>query len=206
MTSSIRYNFYPTILNEYVRYLKNPNSETFRQLINRINRVPILDDTLREKFAKGISFEAAVLKNKPHDFTQQLVDKAKELLPNKWKSQQLVELIHGPIRFYGYLDVIGDQRVIDIKTTQTYLPGKHETNFQNLYAYALREKGIKTMEYFICDFHQIYVERYDVSTYPFSHLLEKMESFTQFIEENKGQITDAKIRVETKNSSQMTLF
>lgn len=206
MTSSIRYNFYPTVLNEYVRYLKNPSKDAFQQLINRINRVPIIDSELREKFSKGISFEAAVLKNKPHGFPQTLVDEVKGYLPAKWKTQQLVELIHGPIRFYGYLDVIGDQRVIDIKTTQTYMAGKHDTNFQHLYAYALREKGVKTMEYIICDFKQIYVEKYEVATYPYAELFQKMEAFAQFIEENKGRITDPKIRIEIKDSPQMSLF
>lgn len=192
----LRYQFYPTLLNEYHRYLASPTKEAFGSLIKRINRVPITDSELLRRFGNGISFEDAVLKNKPHAFNSELVQEAKNLLPKKLKSQQLIQFIHKNIRFYGYADVVGESRVIDIKTTQNHRPNRHEHNFQNLYLYALKRAGFRQMDYLICDFNQLYIETYDVETYDFDYLLNEMEQFAAFVEENKKLITDKKILVE----------
>jgi hypothetical protein len=192
----LRYQFYPTLLNEYHRYLANPSKDAFDKLLNRINRVPITDPELLKKFGKGISFESAVLKDKPHRFAHELVKGAKEMLPKRLNSQQFIQFIHKDIRFYGYADVVGDGRVIDIKTTKTHRPNRHDYNFQNLYLYALKEAGFRQMDYLICDFNQLYVETYDVEVYDFSYLLNEMEQFAAFVEEHKNLITDKKIIVE----------
>lgn len=192
----LRYQFYPTLLNEYHRYATNPSQDTFDKLLNRINRVPITDPELLRKFGKGISFEDAVLKDKPHKFKTELVNEAKSMLPKRLKSQQFIQFIYKDIRFYGYADVVGDGRVIDIKTTQTHRPHRHDHNFQNLYLYALKEAGFRQMDYLICDFNQIYLETYNVETYDFGYLLNEMEQFAAFVEENKALITDKKILVE----------
>lgn len=192
----LRYQFYPTLLNEYHRYLTNPSKDAFDMLINRINRVPITDPELLKKFGKGISFESAVLKDKPHKFDPELVNGAREMLPTKLKSQQFIQFIHKNIRFYGYADVVGEGRVIDIKTTKTHRPNRHDFNFQNLYLYALKGAGFRQMDYLICDFNQLYVETYDVEVYDFNYLLNEMEQFATFVEEHKNLITDKKIFIE----------
>lgn len=192
----LRYQFYPTLLNEYHRYLTHPSKDAFDKLINRINRVPITDPELLKKFGKGISFEAAVLKEKPHHFKPELISGAREMLPTKLKSQQFIQFIHKNIRFYGYADVVGEGRVIDIKTTKTHRPNRHDFNFQNLYLYALQDAGFRQMDYLICDFNQLYVETYDVEVYDFGYLLNEMEQFAAFVEEHKNLITDKKIFIE----------
>lgn len=192
----LRYQFYPTLLNEYHRYLTNPTKEEFVKLLNRINRVPITDPELLKKFGKGISFEDAVLKDKPHNFNPELVKEAKELLPKRLKNQQFIQFIHKNIRFYGYADVVGDGRVIDIKTTKNHRPHRHDYNFQNLYLYALKNAGFRQMDYLICDFNEIYVESYRIASYDFTYLLNEMEQFSAFVEEHKSLITDKKIIVE----------
>ena len=192
----LRYQFYPTLLNEYHRYLTNPSKAAFDKLIDRINRVPITDPELLAKFGKGVSFEDAVLKGKPHSFKPGLVSEAKKLLPTKLKSQQFIQFIHKNIRFYGYADVVGEGRVIDIKTTSTHRPNRHDLNFQNLYLYALKGAGFRQMDYLICDFNQLYVETYGVEGYDFGYLLNEMEQFADFVEEHKRLITDKKIIVE----------
>ncbi|MDP5121002.1 MAG: PD-(D/E)XK nuclease family protein [Spirosomaceae bacterium] len=192
----LRYQFYPTLLNEYHRYLANPSKDAFDMLINRINRVPITDPELLKKFGKGISFESAVLKDKPHQFAPELVSGAREMLPTKLKSQQFIQFTHKDIRFYGYADVVGEGRVIDIKTTKTHRPNRHDFNFQNLYLYALKDAGFRQMDYLICDFNKLYVETYDAEVYDFNYLLNEMEQFAAFVEEHKSLITDKKIFIE----------
>lgn len=192
----INYQFYPTILNEYQRYLNRPTAEQKEQLLRRINRIPEFDSELLAKFQKGISFEEAVLKDKPHDFSEEMVQQARNWLPKRSKTQQLVQFVFQNIRFYGYADVVGEGRVIDIKTTSNYRTNQHETNFQNLYLYGLKAAGFRQMEYLIYDFKTLHVETYYLDSYDFQPMLDKMVLFSQFIEQHKTLITDKKIRIE----------
>lgn len=192
----INYQFYPTILNEYQRYLNRPTAEQKEQLLRRINRIPEFDPELLAKFQKGISFEEAVLKDKPHDFSEEMVQQARNWLPKRSKTQQLIQFVFQNIRFYGYADVVGEGRVIDIKTTSNYRTNQHETNFQNLYLYGLKAAGFRQMEYLIYDFKTLHVETYYLDSYDFQPMLDKMVLFSQFIEQHKTLITDKKIRIE----------
>ncbi len=191
----ISYHFYPTLLNQYTKYLKDPSAQNRQILFNKINRIPETDPQVLAKFKKGISFEDAVVKNKPtQDFKPNLIAEAKELLPSKFKSQVFIEFYHKNIRFYGYADIVGKNEVIDLKSTSNYKEGGHLENFQNLYLYALRNQGFETMTYVICDFEKIIVESYDLATYDFKKKLTEMESFCQFIEQYLEFIKDPKIR------------
>jgi CRISPR/Cas system-associated exonuclease Cas4 (RecB family) len=107
-----------------------------------------------------------------------------------------IKFIHQNIQFYGFADVVGEGKVIDIKTTSSYKPNKFQYNFQNLYMYALKDKGCTEMEYIIYDFKEIHIETYSIATYDFSLMLHHMELFTEFLEENRPFITDKKIFVE----------
>ncbi|AWV98991.1 hypothetical protein [Arcticibacterium luteifluviistationis] len=190
------FNFYPTLLNEYHRYLKHPTEESKTKLLNRINRIPETDPTVLARFKKGISFESAVVKNKPGEFNQSLIEEAAALLPKKKKTQQLLTFQHKNIKFYGYADVLGEARVIDLKSTANHKAGRHDFNYQTLYLYSLIDAGFKSMEYIICDFENIYVETYKASTYDFDSMLTEMESFRDFLLDNKSLIRDKKIMVE----------
>ncbi len=192
------FHFYPTLLNAYRKYKANESAETFQSLINRINRVPETDPEILQKFKKGISFEDAVLKNKPSDIDPELIEQVKKLLPAKYKTQQKLSFQYRNIHFYGYADVVGDNRVIDLKSTSLHKPGRHDFNFQNLYLYALRNMGFRQMEYIICDFQEVYQEIYEIESYDFEPLLAKMEEFATFVLDNKDRIRDQKIMSEQK--------
>ncbi|MGR3810102.1 hypothetical protein [Jiulongibacter sp. NS-SX5] len=188
-----QFHFYPTLLNEYSRYLRKPDENRFEKLLNRINRIPEKDPEILQKFGKGIGFENAVLKNKSTDISFDLIEETRSLLPSQFKSQQLVGFTKENIRFYGYVDVLGDSRVIDLKTTSRYRDGMHHNNFQNLYLYALRDYGFSTMEYIICDFEQIHSEVYHFDEIDFDQMLEQMLSFRDFLLKHQSLITDQKI-------------
>ncbi len=192
----IKYKVYPTLLNAYQSYAVNPSPEAKIKLLNRINRVNDFDADTLQKFRKGSSFEDAVLKNSSHDFEQVKVFEMRNMLPQNYISQQLIKFNHKNIQFYGYADVVGEHKIIDIKTTSKYTASKFESNFQNLYLYGLKDMGFTEMSYFVYDFHKIYVETYLLETYDFEPLLKKMEDFALFLEEHKDQITDSKIFVK----------
>ncbi|KPM47484.1 hypothetical protein [Jiulongibacter sediminis] len=188
-----QFHFYPTLLNEFQRYFKEPDQESKKRLLNRINRIPETDPEVLQKFKKGIRFEEAVLKDKSSEISFELIEEARSLLPISRKTQQLVSFIHQNIRFYGFADVLGEERVIDLKSTAKHRPGRHDLNFQNLYLYALQDYGFKSMEYIICDFEQIFVESYQLREYDFDPLLQQMEEFRAFVLAHRNLITDKKI-------------
>jgi hypothetical protein len=192
----VKYQIYPTLINEYIRYAKNQSEEEKARLINRINRIPDYDLETLNKFKKGVSFEDAVLKNRLHNFDENIVKQAKKLLPQPYISQKLIKFNHRDILFYGYADVVGQNRIIDIKTTAKYYEEKYANSAQNLYLYGLRNLGFTQMEYHIFDFEKIHVETYEISTYDFEPLLKQIENFALFLEENRQIIKDKKIFVE----------
>lgn len=200
ITTMISYHFYPTLLNQYAKYAKEPTAQNRQVLLNKINRIPETDPVILAKFKKGISFEDAVIKNKISlDFNENLVKEARNHLPLKFKSQVFIEFYHKNIRFYGYADIVGKNEVIDLKSTSNYKEGNHLENFQNLYLYALKNQGFDTMKYVICDFEKIHLESYSLDTYDFKKKLAEMEDFSQFIEKYLEFIKDPKIRkVEDK--------
>ena len=194
--SDIKYRLYPTLLNEFGKYLGSPTLEMRTQLLNRINRVRDFDDATLKRMKKGSIFEDAVLKKKPHVFENKIVEEIRNMLPTSRIEQKPIKFTHQNIQFYGFADVVGEGKVIDIKTTSSYKPNKFQHNFQNLYMYALKDKGCSSMEYIIYDFKEIHIETYSLATYEFGAMLHHMELFTEFLEENRPFITDKKIFVE----------
>ena len=194
--SDIKYRLYPTLLNEFGKYLGSPTLEMRTQLLNRINRIRDFDDATLKRMKNGSNFEDAVLKKKPHVFEKKIVEEIRNMLPTSRIEQMPIKFTHQNIQFYGYADVVGEGKVIDIKTTSSYKPNKFQHNFQNLYMYAHKDKGCTSMEYIIYDFTEIHIETYSLATYDFGAMLHHMELFTEFLEENRPFITDKKIFVE----------
>ena len=195
----VKYRVYPTLLNEFGKYLSLPTEEAKKSLLNRINRVPDFDEDTLKKFKKGISFEEAIVKNKSNNFNPKIIEEAQKLLPKIRVLQMPLKFVFGNIQFYGFADVVGEGRVIDIKTTSSYKAPKFEFNFQTLYLYALKDKGCLQMEYLIYDFNKIYVETYSLSTFDFNPMLQQMTLFVDFLEQNRSLIKDRKIFVENDN-------
>jgi hypothetical protein len=192
----IKFKVYPTLLNSYQKYLNEPTEVAKQELINRINRVNDYDLETLNRFKKGTSFEDAVLKNHQHEFDHSKVLELRSMLPERYISQKLIKFTHKNIQFYGYADVVGDHKIIDIKTTSKYKSNKYVDNFQNLYLYGLKDMGFTEMEYLIFDFEKIHVEKYALKTFDFEHMLSKMEDFATFLDINRGLIRDKKIFIE----------
>lgn len=192
----LSFQFYPTLLNEFSKYLRNPDDIHHRQLLNRINRVADFDQETLNRFKKGISFEDAVLKNKAHSYDPEIIASVRAMMPQRRVTQKLIQFTYQNIRFYGYADVVGERRVIDLKTTANYQPGKFAFNFQNLYLYGLRNEGCDQMDYIVYDFKKIHIETYHACEYDFGLMLHQMELFTEFLNENRRFIRDKKIFIE----------
>ena len=187
--ASIDYKLYPTLLNLFDGYQKGYMERT--ELLNRINRIAAPSTEVQ---VKGSSFEEAVIKGVNEDtFDADIIRKVRALLPRPMvKTQAYCEYQVGNVLLYGYVDVIGKTLAVDIKTTNSYQPGRFAHSHQNFYLPALRSKGIRTLRYAITDFQEVYQENYD-QTIDFSVQETQIKLFCNFLEEHRGEITDGKI-------------
>ncbi len=190
---NVTYHFYPTLLNHFFRYQQNDNEEAKLELLKSINRQRTFSEEQLQKMKNGSKFEDAVLKETAHHFQPEIINKVKTLLPTAFKTQVLVSFMFENIKFYGYADVVGQNRIIDLKFTHQHKADRHLFNFQNLYLFALKNWGFTQMEYIISDNEKVYQEQYDLKSYDFDFLLQKMTEFRDFVDENRGYITDKKI-------------
>lgn len=186
----IKYRFYPTLLNVFSRYLHGGNL-TEQQLLDTINRVPA---PATEAQQRGVAFEETLVKGTDEDrFDADILAKVRKLLPRPIVDTQVYcQWQIDDVLFYGYVDLIGKYKAVDIKTTGSYQPGRYVFNHQNLYLHALKKRGIKLMEYVITDFKDVYVESYSL-THPIDKQLEEIRLFKAFIDEHRTLITDQKI-------------
>ncbi|WP_234736864.1 PD-(D/E)XK nuclease family protein [Tellurirhabdus bombi] len=186
----IRYRFYPTLLNTFSRYLNGANFGA-QQLLDTINRVPSPTTVAQER---GTRFEDAVVKGEGEEqFSVDILQKIRKLLPRPIVETQVYCTYQiDDVLFYGYVDLIGKFKAVDIKTTASYQPNRFVHNHQNLYLHALKKRGIRLMEYLITDFKDVYVESYSL-THPIEKQMEEIRLFKQFLEEHRELITDKKI-------------
>jgi hypothetical protein len=168
---------------------------TEQQVLDAINRVPSPTTAAQQR---GISFEETLVKGTGEDqFDAAIVQKMRKLLPRPIVDTQVYcQWQIDDVLFYGYVDLIGKYKAVDIKTTGSYQPGRYLFNHQNLYLHALKRHGIKLMEYLITDFSEVYVESYAL-THPIDKQLEEIRLFKAFIDEHRDQITDKKIVAAT---------
>jgi hypothetical protein len=204
------YHIYPTLLNTYSLYInkvRDANGQLyvdFDQMIGSINRVARPTSAPAQK---GINFENAVITGKGQEaFEPAILDNIREKLPIKFKTQVFTKFVIRNVEIYGYIDVLGEKRAIDLKTTNSYKPGKYSNNFQNLYLLGLRNKGIEQLDYLVTDFKEVYVESYHIRQYNFNPMLDEIEAFTRFLELNRSLITDSKIFGENKLATALPLF
>ncbi|MES2797916.1 MAG: hypothetical protein V4683_18260 [Bacteroidota bacterium] len=204
------YHIYPTLLNTFSlfsRKVADVNGAlfvNFKQMIASINRdsKPVSDPQ-----QKGINFENAVITGKGEEaFPELILDKIRAKMPAKYKTQVFTKFVVQNVEIYGYVDVLGEGRAIDLKTTSSYQPGKYSNNFQNLYLLGLRNKGISQLDYLVTDFKEVYVESYHIKQFNFNPMLEEIEKFTKFLELNKGLISDRKIFGEDNLPKALPLF
>lgn len=197
-----QFNFYPSLLNSFSMYLREEGYEkddveiqfvTFEDLINRINRV---ETPTTEAQQKGKDFEDVVLGRKDIKdtiFSYDVVEKAKQHLPSFCRPNVYVEVELDNTLIYGYADLIGEGRVVDIKTTSRYQFPKYLTDHQNLYLLALKDKGVFQMDYVITNFSDVFKESFYASNLDFSTQYNEIERFKKFLIDNRNLITDKKI-------------
>lgn len=195
---SVGYRFYPSLLNTFSRYL-NGGHLNAQQLIDSINRVPTPTTAAQER---GTSFEEAIVKGTDEDrFNPEIIRRVRKLLPRPIVDTQVYcQWEIDDVLFYGYVDLIGSYKAVDLKTTASYQKDRYVFNHQNLYLHALKRKGIKLMEYVITDFTDVYVESYTL-THPIDKQLEEIRQFKAFLEEHRPLITDKKIFVTPGDDS-----
>lgn len=193
----INYRFYPSLLNVFARYVRGGNLSA-QELIDSINRVPTPTTAAQER---GVSFEEAVVKGTDEDrFDPEIIKKVRKLLPRPIVDTQVYcQWQIDDVLFYGYVDLIGKFKAVDLKTTASYQAGRFVHNHQNLYLHALKRKGIKLMEYVIAEFQpdgrsEVYVESYSL-LHPIDKQLEEINLLKAFLEEHRPLITDKKIFV-----------
>ncbi|MEY3645806.1 MAG: hypothetical protein RL127_514 [Bacteroidota bacterium] len=204
------YRLYPTLLNSFSLYLNQTRDANGKiivdeiEMIERINRVKKPTTKAQQK---GVDFERAVTLGENEElFAEGIIDKARNLIPDKYKTQFYVESRYKNAQIYGYVDGVGEHVAFDLKSTSFYEPGRFLKNHQNLYLLGLQKFGIEQLDYVITDFSDVYVESYQLSTMDFNPLYDQIEKFTAFLEENKRFIRDKKIIDRKTNDNQLSLF
>lgn len=204
------YRLYPTLLNSFSLFLNQTRDAQGKiivdeiEMIERINRVKKPTTKAQQK---GVDFERAVTLGENEElFAEGIIDKARNLIPDKYKTQFYVESRYKNTQIYGYVDGVGEHVAFDLKSTSYYEPGRFLKNHQNLYLLGLQKFGIEQLDYVITDFADVYVESYQLSTIDFNPLYEQIEKFTAFLEENKRFIRDKKIVDRKANDNQLSLF
>ena len=204
------YRLYPTLLNSFSLYLNQTRDANGKiivdeiEMIERINRVKKPTTKAQQR---GVDFERAVTLGENEElFAEGIIDKARNLIPDKYKTQFYVESRYKNAQIYGYVDGVGEHVAFDLKSTSFYEPGRFLKNHQNLYLLGLQKFGIEQLDYVITDFTDVYVESYQLSTMDFNPLYEQIEKFTAFLEENKRFIRDKKIIDRKANDNQLSLF
>lgn len=112
----------------------------------------------------------------------------------------------GGVCLYGYADYIKEGTIIDLKTTSQYEFGKFQHKWQrHVYPWVAVESGmcerVNAFIYYVVQFNKqptingkLYAESYVYDHNETSHLLlTHLESFIDWLESHKDQITDLKI-------------
>lgn len=108
---------------------------------------------------------------------------------------------YGDVELYGYVDELMPVSVHDIKTTGSYQVGKFRDHAQHLvYPFALRQMGNDVSRF---DYDIVLLGKYGWETFTETYVFNpdrdipllraKAEGLVEFIEENRGLITDKKI-------------
>ncbi|MEA5402061.1 hypothetical protein VB776_03975 [Arcicella sp. DC2W] len=204
------YRIYPTLINSFVLYEQQVLDAQGNilvdlwEMIDRINRVK---KPTTEAQQKGIDFEKAVVTGENEElFGEKIIEKAREFLPAKYKTQFYTEAKYKNCLIYGFVDLVGGDRAVDLKSTRLYEPNRFALNHQNLYLLGLQKWGVKTLDYIITDFEDVYQERYDIKTYDFTPLYHQIDAFVAFLEQHRKLIKDKKIFDKKGDTNQLSLF
>ncbi len=204
------YRIYPTLLNSFALFEEKTTDSQGEiivdmwEMIDRINRVR---KPTTEAQQKGIDFEKAVVTGENEDdFKEGIIEKARALLPSKYKTQFYSEAKYKNCLIYGFVDLVGGDRAVDLKSTRRYEPNRFAFNHQNLYLLGLKKYGVKSLDYVITDFEEVYQEKYTFDAYDFKPLYQQIDNFVDFIEQHRKLIKDKKIFDNKTDNNQLSLF
>ncbi len=204
------YRIYPTLLNSFAYYeTQTLDSQgnilvDVQEMLDRINRVRKPTTQAQQR---GIDFEKAVVTGENEDdFKEGIIEKARLLLPPKYKTQFYSEARYKNCLIYGYVDLVGADRAVDLKSTRKYEPNRFAFNHQNFYLLGLEKYGIKSLDYVITDFEEVYQETYVLDSYDFKPLYQQVDNFVDFLEQHKKQIRDRKIFDNKTDNNQLSMF
>ncbi len=206
----IMYRIYPTLLNSFALFEGETTDSqgeiivNLGEMLDRINRVKKPTTQAQQK---GIDFEKAVVTGENEDdFKEGIIEKARMLLPSKYKTQFYSESKYKNCLIYGFVDLVGGDRAVDLKSTRKYEPNRFEFNHQNLYLLGLKKWGVKSLDYVITDFEEVYQESYTLDTYDFKPLYQQIDNFVDFIEQHRKLIKDKKIFDRKTDNNQLSMF
>jgi len=204
------YRIYPTLLNSFAYYeaqTLDSQGNTLVDIQDMLDRINRLRKPTTQAQQKGIDFEKAVVTGiNENNFKEGIIDKARALLPTKYKTQFYLEAKYKNCLIYGYVDLVGSERAVDLKSTRIYSPNRFALNHQNFYLLGLKKYGIKTLDYVITDFEEVYRESYSLDTYDFTPLYLQLDNFVDFLEQHKKQIRDKKIFDTKTDNNQLSMF
>lgn len=208
----IKYQIYPTLLDSFYWYKRGYNEK--QELIDKINRVK---SEMPEAAKKGVAFENVInvlLKSKNHKllmdaeyyessgftFKTEIVNRVAAKLINAEKQQEYIQAVVetpvGGIKVYGFIDYSYPDMQIDLKTTGSYKKGKYAINNQHKCYPLLAQingKAITKFNYLVTDFTNMYIEPYIHHSGMTDEFIFNLVEFTEFLEVNRGIITDKKI-------------
>lgn len=192
---------YPTLLDSFYWY-KRLGGDKFSELIDKINKVKKPMPTAAKK---GVDFEDCINnclngQKDYKEFNPALIDKIVYKLQHSLKQQEYIEGVietrYGDVKMYGFVDYSYVDKYIDLKTTSSFRPGKFAINYQHK-AYPLINQlnGGKVSEfvYLVTDFTNIYTDQYVHNQRMVEQLIFDTTEFIEFLEANRGLITDKKI-------------
>lgn len=171
-----------------------------------------------EAAKKGVAFEAVINKllkmgipNHPliqdalftqdgFTFQSEIVLKIAKKLQHAVKQQEYIEAIVqtpiGGIKVYGFIDYTYTDMFVDLKTTGSYKKDKYKINNQHKCYPLLAQingRNVSKFNYLITDFSRMYIEPYEYNSGLTDEFIFNLVEFTEFLEVNRGLITDKKI-------------
>ena len=238
-----KYKFYATLLDSFQNYLDSDknwetfyggsdksdsptideyNEKSFKELIDRINRVPfesvaadkgtafneVVDSIIEKRESEKMDIVSikkdniitATYKGNNYVFPFSLCNEFANYYAGAL-TQKFVQAVlptsYGNVLLYGYIDELMPLSVHDIKTTKSHEAYKFRSHWQHyVYPYCLLCSGndIHLFEYNVTNFKDTYTE-----TYVFKEerdipiLRNHTERFIEFLEANKSLITDKKV-------------
>jgi len=204
------YRIYPTLLNSFALFEEKTTDSQGKIIVdmwNMIDRINRVRKPTTEAQQKGIDFEKAVVTGENEDdFKEGIIEKARALLPSKYKTQFYSEAKYKNCLIYGFVDLVGTDRAVDLKSTRRYEPNRFAFNHQNLYLLGLKKYGVKSLDYVITDFEEVYQETYTFDAYDFKPLYQQIDNFVDFIEQHRKLIKDKKIFDNKTDNNQLSMF